>query len=709
MTVNRYDQIVPREYISSYVPIPFQELVTLGKYYADERKEFEKNVTNTIKTLGEFDSISKVDVQNYKNASIGQLQPLLDEAALNPNVMKDAAWRSKMNSAINNLDYNLLTRFKKSAENFEMRQKAVAALKAKGLYQEWFDDPLYRDLSNWDTLNNGVMSNLSPDEYKTMRQIGDEYASKIKPTFYKKVAPNSGQTLPFYNWMAISADDLRRQFADHAQDLLSTDAGEKHFNRFKEWAKAQNPTINDRQIMESFIDALTIEQSDRLIETPILDSAALQTSLATMANNTKLLTSGKGSGKKADALPYLFPTAVSRDQQQEIAKRAQEIENKNPDLTASIKADNDKWNQGLVDLFNDLAKDTTAVKLMEQLSSALIANGVSKEELDNIESDPALLNSYVTGVISNLPKNDAKYDALRNKYVQLQSTLAQNAYKHNHQTSSALITNTLLEAVPSGVDKKYTDNPWLAIFEEPSNATLNTIDAAALSTLETNLNVPEQDIIAKALFGDTRTISANDLDRNASSSYQWIMENFGEDHGVMANAARNQTSYTRKSGVPVSELTGGWFNRNINSSADEAYSIRENTAKGLYGSVKIVSVDGFSPVLDPRTGDTKQYTYRVTVKVPLSAIDKDIANRYNTWMNEDLLINNTISDDTGLHTEIEDGVEYVHVPIFINRNLNDNTKGYMDALYRESIHASNDLKTANEAQLAIANPDAQSF
>jgi hypothetical protein len=39
--------------------------------------------------------------------------------------------------------------------------------------------------------------------------------------------------------------------------------------------KSQNPNISEEQVMESFIDALTIEQSDKLIETPILDSAAL--------------------------------------------------------------------------------------------------------------------------------------------------------------------------------------------------------------------------------------------------------------------------------------------------------------------------------------------------------------------------------------------------------------------------------------------------
>jgi hypothetical protein len=78
-------------------------------------------------------------------------------------------------------------------------------------------------------------------------------------------------------------------------------------------------------------------------------------------------------------------------------------------------------------------------------------------------------------------------------------------------------------------------------------------------------------------------------------------------------------------------------------------------------------------------------------------------------MDEDLLKNNTIAENTGLHTEMEDGIEYVHVPIFINKNLNGTTKGYMDALYRESIHASNDLKTANETQLSLSDSGAHSF
>lgn len=42
MAVNRYHKAAPIEYVSQYVPIPFEELVTLGKHYAAERRAAEE-------------------------------------------------------------------------------------------------------------------------------------------------------------------------------------------------------------------------------------------------------------------------------------------------------------------------------------------------------------------------------------------------------------------------------------------------------------------------------------------------------------------------------------------------------------------------------------------------------------------------------------------------------------------------------------------
>jgi hypothetical protein len=173
--------------------------------------------------------------------------------------MKDASFRSRFYTGLNSIDYLHLANLRKSAENMDTREKAKAALRAQGLYADWFDDPRYSDLRNWSTRDSGIMTNISPDKYINMEELGREYVKDLKPTFYKGKAPNSGATMPFTNWMAISRADVRRSLSDHADDILSTTAGQRHFDRFSEMYKNVNPYASFSEIRESFIDALTTE------------------------------------------------------------------------------------------------------------------------------------------------------------------------------------------------------------------------------------------------------------------------------------------------------------------------------------------------------------------------------------------------------------------------------------------------------------------
>ena len=49
--VNRYDEPASYGYISQYVPIPFEKLYALGKDYADQRKQAEKELETNIKKI----------------------------------------------------------------------------------------------------------------------------------------------------------------------------------------------------------------------------------------------------------------------------------------------------------------------------------------------------------------------------------------------------------------------------------------------------------------------------------------------------------------------------------------------------------------------------------------------------------------------------------------------------------------------------------
>ena len=185
MQANRYDRAAEAPIMNTYVPINFGELYRIGKEQADTVRKASEEMSSALQKFGEFSSISDVDVQDYRDSTIGVLQGLINEAAANPDIMKDASFRSRFYTGLNSIDYLHLANLRKSAENMDTREKAKAALRAQGLYADWFDDPRYSDLRNWSTRDSGIMTNISPDKYRNMEELGREYVKDLKPTFYK--------------------------------------------------------------------------------------------------------------------------------------------------------------------------------------------------------------------------------------------------------------------------------------------------------------------------------------------------------------------------------------------------------------------------------------------------------------------------------------------------------------------------------------------
>lgn len=280
MAVNRYDQASPYEYVSQYTPIPFEELVTLGKHYAAERRAAEEQLASNIRTFGKFISPSDVDVANYHKESIGKLAPFVEQVAANPSLMKDAAFRAQIQNAINNIDYTKLGALEQSAKNMQIRLQNIAKMKAEGRYNENWDKV---DISNWDTLNDsyGIMNDLTPIEYQTLEEFGTPFADKIKPTFYKGVDPNNpNNKMPHTNWMSITKNDIARQFAQHLPDIKMDPIGREHYNDVARAYLQVHPNATQEELDAVFIDALATRQSDRIISTPVVDQLGLNKAMA---------------------------------------------------------------------------------------------------------------------------------------------------------------------------------------------------------------------------------------------------------------------------------------------------------------------------------------------------------------------------------------------------------------------------------------------
>ena len=64
MAYNRFHKPIER-----YVPIPFQELMTVGKELNAQREKAEKDLTDYIKNANEFTSLLSKDVDTYNQVA----------------------------------------------------------------------------------------------------------------------------------------------------------------------------------------------------------------------------------------------------------------------------------------------------------------------------------------------------------------------------------------------------------------------------------------------------------------------------------------------------------------------------------------------------------------------------------------------------------------------------------------------------------------
>lgn len=211
MAVNRYDQAAPVQYVSQYVPIPFQELVTLGKYYTDERKAAEKELSNYIKNIGDFHSLISKDNESYRNIALNdQLKARLNEAISNPSVMKSAVWRSGLFGDINNVDYASLSKLKASAEAAKVYDAAVKKLAMEGKMPPGWEPDYFNTYS---TVDSGQVFNATPLPYTTVGDMVHPLVDNLKSEYIN--------TRGGYDYYGVSESRAEDQVDGNKLELLA--------------------------------------------------------------------------------------------------------------------------------------------------------------------------------------------------------------------------------------------------------------------------------------------------------------------------------------------------------------------------------------------------------------------------------------------------------------------------------------------------------
>lgn len=295
MAYNRFHKPIER-----YVPIPFQELMTVGKELNAQREKAEKDLTDYIKNANEFTSLLSKDVDTYNQVAFNnQIKQYINQAAANPSVMKDAAWRSGMRAAMNAVDYGMLNKLKSSAESAKAYDVIAKKLAMEGkLPPGW--EPDY--FNTYSTAESGVF-NATPLPYQTKTDIVKPYLDNLKDSY---LGTEDG-----YDYYGVDAATIANQLKVFESDILNNPSNQREIQRYVQRGMSLEDAT-DFVLRQVNTAGLEFMRSTRTIN-PIheidkkAEAAARKAGIGKYGNNTFLFTqsmTADGNLKASNAANY---------------------------------------------------------------------------------------------------------------------------------------------------------------------------------------------------------------------------------------------------------------------------------------------------------------------------------------------------------------------------------------------------------------------
>ena len=294
MAVNRYDEAAPVQYVSQYVPIPFQELFAMAKYYGDEIKTARKELNEYAKSVGEFQSLLTKDVDSYHRIALNDnIRRVMDEAVTNPNVMKSSAWRSSMASALNSVNYADLSKLKKSAEQADLYDKLYKSLAAQGKMPPGWEKDWY---STYDTLSENKIFDKTPLAYQSVDDLAWEYVKDLPDTF---LGSRNG-----YNWFGVNEETALKQIGYNIHELFAHPVIQRHVQMLMSTGMDEQTAINN------VMNRAKLTALRKVHETPELDQYSF---LNAKARITAAENAAKTQGTNIDRIQQIQSGAMKRN------------------------------------------------------------------------------------------------------------------------------------------------------------------------------------------------------------------------------------------------------------------------------------------------------------------------------------------------------------------------------------------------------------
>lgn len=279
MAANMYDQAAQAQFINTYVPINFGELYRIGAAQKAAVDEAAQQFGTQLQKFGEFQSPSQIDTQRYYDLTIGRqdFQNAINQMVSNPDALKDAAFRSQLQSMINSVDYGTLSNLRSSRDAMLKRQEVNQKLMLENRFNPLWHDV---DFANYDTVNSKIFDDIAPLPYMSVRELVEPYVNNLKGEF---LGAKNG-----FLWNGVTDEMTDAQLQKNLSSIQNTPQYQKYLETYQKMGL--NPEQAQQQLLNEIYTAgreYTWNKADR--DPTAIENMRLQRKYASAANTANNL------------------------------------------------------------------------------------------------------------------------------------------------------------------------------------------------------------------------------------------------------------------------------------------------------------------------------------------------------------------------------------------------------------------------------------
>lgn len=210
---NRFQTPIDNQFIDTYVPIPFTELMNAASIKQDRWDQQTSNILANQSAVKSVQAIEDTPDSAYRDSVDAYVDNLADYYTSGSVDLSDALVQNQLNSDLRKIDQVRLQNIAASRANWDAERKQEADLRAKGMW----NDKLYNTpWAGWDSTR-GIYTGSAEAEIKTSEEL-QPYFEAMENEF-KDIVGNDPNAFITYAYSEVGRDRIRQQSANIANEL----------------------------------------------------------------------------------------------------------------------------------------------------------------------------------------------------------------------------------------------------------------------------------------------------------------------------------------------------------------------------------------------------------------------------------------------------------------------------------------------------------